>query len=404
MGNSTTSHLQAYTCLDPNLSRDSVTFEFWDSSNVNGDIKKGVLAIAVIVLVFSLIGLPGNAIIILSIIHKKLYKETTHILLLNLAISDFLLCLLVMPFIIVTGFAGGYIFGDSDYTRCQVCQSGLIVTALTIVSVYILGLLSVDRFIFIKFPLRYGRYVTVPRVIVSVLIMWVIAISVAVLPYSTLGEVGYSRVAATCAVIFVRRSLNTYYALLLVAVNIIPVVVTIVANIWIACIVRKQIRKLFKLDKSLSGEQKAHNAMQEQLRKRKNKRQLTLIRVFGAILIANLVVWLPLVICTLLLQGIDYNSIPLTMYIFVYLCLLIHPVIHPLIEGSLIPEIKSVFKTLLGVSLCQKLCKRKRGAVSTGASTDDEGSDSFGGGCIDLCSVAVLSGSQEEYTHDGSTS
>ena len=94
-------------------------------------------------LLFVLIGLPANAVIIVSTLRKS-RKDITRILLLNLAVSDFLVCLLVMPFTVVAGFAGGFIFGNSDYIRCQVCQTGVIFMILTILSVNILGLISVD--------------------------------------------------------------------------------------------------------------------------------------------------------------------------------------------------------------------------------------------------------------------
>ena len=150
MGNSSIGFVVTHSCKDDNISRSSITPEYWDSAGISEAYKVNSFALAVIMLIFLLIGLPANATIIVTIIYRKLYKETTYILLLNLAISDFLVCLLVLPFQIIAGFAGGYIFGESDYRRCQVCQAGLILTALTVFSINMLAFMSIDRFVFIK--------------------------------------------------------------------------------------------------------------------------------------------------------------------------------------------------------------------------------------------------------------
>ena len=138
MGNSTS--ILSISCNVENLSRNSVTPEYWDSASISGEFSANSTAIAVILLLFLLVGLPANVVIIVSILHQKLYKEATHILLLNLAISDLLFCVLIIPINVTAGFAGGYIFGGSDYVRCQVCKTGVIFTALSVFSVNILGL------------------------------------------------------------------------------------------------------------------------------------------------------------------------------------------------------------------------------------------------------------------------
>ena len=362
MGNSSTSFLPAYSCSDANLSRSSITPAYWDSFSINDDFKNSSIALAVIVLLFLIISFPSNVVIIVSIIQQKLYKQPTHILLLNLAISDSLVCLLVMPMVIVAGFAGSYIFGGNDYVRCQVCQTGLILTALTLISIWNIGFLSVDRFIYIKFPLRYSRYVTAPRIIILVCVSWVLSISAAVMPLAGFGEIKYSYSTSACIVNILGKAENVYYTITLLVLNLIPVMVAVVTNIWIACLVNKEIGIIYKIRKSFSSSRQLRTQKrntQKQIRRKKNKKQLTLVRVFGAILVACIVVWFPLVVHIILLLTIDPNDIPLGIYVIVYLCLILHSVLHPLIEGCFIPEIKTTFKNILGVSLCGKCCAKK---------------------------------------------
>lgn len=396
MGNSS-SFLPSYSCLDANLSRNTVTPEFWDSFSISDDFRSSSIVLAVIVLLLFLVGLPSNVIIAASIIGKKLYREPTHILLLNLAISDSLVCLLVMPQVIVAGFAGGYVFGDSDYVRCQVCQSGLILVALTLISMYTIGFLSVDRFVFIKFPLHYSMYITPLRVTLVVATAWVLSLSVALIPLSGFAEYKYSYTTSACILNLIGRNKATYYVGTLLFLNLVPVIVVIVTNIWIACFVRKEIHKVYKVRKSLSSNEQLRLQklnIQKAIRRKKNKKQLTLIRVFGAILIASVVVWLPLVIHIILLQTVDPNDIPLGVYVIVFVCLVLHSVLHPLIEGCIIPEIKSSFKNILGISVCKKCCRKDAGGVKK--DTEPSESNSLNSGsctCMDFCSYAVLQAS-----------
>lgn len=393
MGNSSTSFLPAYSCFDANLSRSSVTPEYWDSFSINDDFRSSSIALAVIVLLFFLVGLPSNVIIIVSIIQQKLYREPTHILLLNLAISDSLVCLLVMPKVIVAGFAGSYIFGDSDFVRCQVCQSGLILVGLTLISMYTIGFLSVDRFVFIKFPLHYSRYVTPRRVFLVVAAAWLLSFSVALIPISGFGEYKYSYTTSSCILNLLGRTKTIYYVGVLLVLNLVPVVVAVVSNIWIACFVRKEIQNVYRIRKTLSGSQQLRIQklnMQKAVRRKKNRKQLTLIRVFGALLIACIVVWLPVVVHIILLQTVDPNNIPLGVYMLVYLCLILHSVLHPLIEGCFIPEIKIAFNNILGISSCKKCCHKSVVKRDAEMSTLSEDNTLNSGSCLDLCSFAVL--------------
>ena len=93
---------------------------------------------------------------------KRLYEQPTHVLLLSLAFSNLLLCLLVMPFGIVAGFAREFVFGNNDYIRYQFCQlSGVLLTFFVESSFHTLTLVSLDRFIYIKMAIKYYKIVTV---------------------------------------------------------------------------------------------------------------------------------------------------------------------------------------------------------------------------------------------------
>lgn len=134
--------------------------------------------------------------------------------------------------------------------------------------------------------MRYNRYVTVPRVIVAVTLTWIVSTFLTLLPLSEFGGVEYSYTTATCVLDLIGSPKNIYYSFFLFALHFISVIVTITTNIWIVWIVSKQIGKVYRMRNGLSSNQElqAQNmSMREKIRKQKNLKQLTLTRVFGAI-------------------------------------------------------------------------------------------------------------------------
>ena len=351
MGNSSTSFLPNYSCSD-NLSKDSITPEYWGSfdiieDSISKDIRNGVVVIGVISLLFLLIGLPANLAVIVIIVQQKMYKESTHILLLNLAISDFLQCFLLLPFLFVAAFSEEFIFGNSDYTRCQVCQMvGSLATVSSLISVHTLCWLSVDRLIFVKFPLHYDRYVTTPRVIIIVVLAWIVSLAVAFIPLSGFGEIRYFYTISTCSLRFDGQLDNILYAAIIVIFPaLLAVLITVAANIWIACIAGGHIREVYSLrnEEPDSVENKRFKAI-------KKEKQFRLVGVFGAIVIGNFLCWSPICIFTIVLAiSQDEDVIPLGVFIMGYLSIYMRSLLNPLIESCFIPEIKTAVKKIFKV-------------------------------------------------------
>ena len=394
MGNSSLS-IPNVQCFDPNLSRNLVTPEFWEIHSINSTYSNNALGTAIVMLLFFIVGLPSNFLVIVSIVKEKLYKESTHILLLNLAISDLLVCFLVMPFTIVTGFAGEFVFGNSDYTRCRFCDFGAVFIALTIFSANIIAIISIDRFIYIKFPLRYNQLMRVPVVITVVIVFWIVSIFESLLPVIGFGQITFSFSTTACLLNLFgegKYTMNMYYMFLVIGFAIIPVGLIIFFNIWLACIVSKQIKAVYGTIQSLGNNEelrKYNQSLRKQIHKKRRK-QLVLVKAFGAILLSNIIVWIPLVCHFISTLIVDPNLIPLGNYSFAYISLIMHSVLHPLIEGWIIPEIKSSIKTLIGITFLQSRWRIHQSKLEA----DDECR------CCQLCSLALAQQSEESTTSD----
>ena len=350
-----------YSCFDGHLSRNEVTSRFW----TNQEHTTAALVHAVLTLVFFMVALPSNLLIILSMVWQRLYKEPTHILLLNLAISDLLLCVLVMPFTIAAGLAGEYIFGGSDYTRCRVCQMGVIFTILTVFSVHVLAMISLDRCLFIKLSFRYEAHVTMKRTVGVVATLWLLSILFSLPPLFGFGDIDYTFPISTCTPRFeysTTLTKNIYYILFVVLECLLPIGLIVVTNAWLVCIVRRHLAKL-RQEVSTSSDSKQNwkkykESLKEGVSSARNRKHLRLMVVFGVILAANLVTWIPLIVRSVvsLVYGSD-DILPGWTVVLVYLCLVSHSFLHPLIQASLIPEVRKFSISLLVKCLSLNNCK-----------------------------------------------
>ncbi|XP_039673273.1 trace amine-associated receptor 13c-like [Perca fluviatilis] len=119
----------------------------------------------------SLITVTLNLLIIISISHFRQLHTPTNILLLSLAVSDFLVGLVLMP-VEVLRKTSCWFLGDlvcATYTNF----SGII----TVCSIGDMVLISVDRYVAICDPLHYTTKVTVNRVKLCVCLCWLYSVS-----------------------------------------------------------------------------------------------------------------------------------------------------------------------------------------------------------------------------------
>ncbi|KAG7502861.1 trace amine-associated receptor 13c-like, partial [Solea senegalensis] len=108
-----------------------------------------------------------NLLVIISISHFKQLHTTTNLLLLSLAVADFLVGLLQMPLLLLHN-QGCWFLGDI------MCVVHYFLAALVIsVSLGSMVLISVDRYIAICNPMFYTTRVTLTRVTLCVCLCWI---------------------------------------------------------------------------------------------------------------------------------------------------------------------------------------------------------------------------------------
>ena len=332
------SNHEVYVYCFENVSSNTISEFGWIIRHPDNEVPDVGYGIAAVLFLLMLLAVPWNLLVIIAILQNKLYIQPTVMLLLNLTVTNLLLSLLVMPFNIYIGIRGEYVFGYSDQQRCAVCQTGIFTIILPCVSLHTLALISVDRFIYLKIPMKYDTTVTKWRVLVAIAIIWVICTVIALPPLFGFGEINFSYEVATCTLIFIGQthiSQNYNYVLLLMIFVTIPVITLFVMYVWIVCIIRSSLVR--KLKRSVPIARNTESLVVAVTRVH-GKSQLRMAWLFSAIFTANIITWLP-VIGMAVSAGVG-DAAPALAFTIVYLVYLSETVIHPVLMVFIIRDIK----------------------------------------------------------------
>ena len=356
-----------FSCLT-NVSKEHVTPIVWttthtlDDGSVDERAYRNGYAVSTVALIIFMLGTPLNYWVVSVILYKKLCKVAAVIPMLSLALSNLLLCHLILPFIIVSGYSREFIFGSSDYSRCKVCSLGVANVILPYVSAFNLALMSVGKLLYLKFPLKYDRLFTPKRTALVSLLFWVMGILIALPPLFGFGTVLYFDAAATCVPLIIGGGEifpSHYYTLPMSGVAIITLSTTTLMYLWVALIIRRYILQnpvqfakinANAIKKSLKNTEE--NGKQHGI-KHHGIKQIKLIQLLGIIILSNIVTWTPLLILGII--GAITEELPTPLISAFYLLYLSEVVIHPLVQIMLIHELKETVIVLLSTLKKTKL-------------------------------------------------
>ncbi|KAJ8311939.1 hypothetical protein KUTeg_010506 [Tegillarca granosa] len=162
------------TCCEGKNTSTVFDFDRYISKN-NRDFLAGLYAIISLVTIF------GNSFVLISIYKFKQFQTNLFLLLANLAISDLLVGLLVIPYEVV--FYSFLIHQtDSDLYKYACLIRYTLGPIFLGASVWSLWCISVERYFAVIYPLKHLRLCTKNRLIALILTLWVIAITIGILP------------------------------------------------------------------------------------------------------------------------------------------------------------------------------------------------------------------------------
>ncbi|CAB4066029.1 ASTA-R [Lepeophtheirus salmonis] len=142
------SHSTMYTTSYPINTQLNETF--YDESWADEMEKVISIVVPIFFSIVALVGLFGNLLVVMVVTFNKQMRNTTNLLILNLAVADILFIVFCVPFT-ATGYALPHDWPFGDYW-CKIVQFLIYGTAF--ISIYTLVLMSLDRFLAVVYPIE----------------------------------------------------------------------------------------------------------------------------------------------------------------------------------------------------------------------------------------------------------
>ena len=324
-----------FSCKRSTLDPDAITnATIWE---VREDIVEGKIGIALVISILFVIAFTWNLFIIITYIVKhNLLKQPANIFLFTLAITDFMISLLVLPVSVVNYAAERFFIGDNDKTRCDVCYTqAFFLMFLILLSLHILASLSVDRCFLLSQPIKYKKKCKPVFAVVTIISLWFICSFVMILPVFGFGEWEFNRSMALCIARW-QPFENLYFMAFVMMEAMIPIIILCVTNIWTYKIVRRFLKKRLTRRRSYRGSRKE---MREDDHSHQ-RQQTQLVKVFGALFIAHCITWTPIVVMIVVVAATQGEGIPDYIFVIGWILTVSNSAVHPIIESFFNKELR----------------------------------------------------------------
>ncbi|XP_044222231.1 trace amine-associated receptor 6-like [Thunnus albacares] len=302
-----------------------------NSSCRKSEPPHSAIFIYILLFVISMFTAALNLLVVISISHFRQLHTSTNLVLLSLAVSDFLVGLLVMPVeILLTETC--WILGD---IMCALYY--VLPFIITSASVGNMVLISVDRYVAICDPLHYPTKVTKKIVIICICLCWICSVfySIIIL-YDNLKQPGrYNSCYGECVV-------NIAGAVDLVLTFIIPISVIIVLYMRVFVVAVSQARAMRSGIAAVS--------LQHSVKITVLKSEIKAARTLGIVIIVFLMCFSPYYCVSLTGQDILVGS---TTEAFMIFLMYFNSCLNPVIYAFFYPWFKKAIKLIVTLQILQ---------------------------------------------------
>lgn len=279
----------------------------------------------------------GNMAVIISVAHFKQLHSPTNFLVLSMAITDFLLSCVVMPFSMIRSIEFCWHFGDL-FCKVHSCCDIMLCTT----SIFHLCFISVDRYYAVCDPLHYVTKITIPVIEVFLLVSWSIPILFAFgLVFSELNLIGVEDfvAAADCTGVCVLIFNKLWGVLASFIAFFLPGMVMVGIYIHIFTVARKHARQI---GTGPGTKQAILESKVKVTSKKESKATKTLSIVMGVFVLC----WLPFFVLTIIDPFIDFTT-PEDLYnVFLWLGYF-NSTFNPIIYGMFYPWFRKALRMIV---------------------------------------------------------
>ena len=264
--------------LDPEKENCNFYVPVWRAEYLRDDTYKHLVALVCIDIITAMPTILLNALVIFAVATRRRLRNNSTILLASLAGADLLTGLVVLPFAFAIDLKR--LLGFDSF--CLLEKAFTVTLAMvTYASISHLVIISIDRFIAIKYPLRYQEIVTETRIIFGIVLDWGFTLLV------TINELVLALIDGD-SVYSIYSHVNT---IIQMAIGTLSTVVISLSYGYIYSETRRQVKRL-----------KAEQLPQEEVQRIRNDR--TAATTLAIILIVLVATYLPTIVLTALSSSI----------------------------------------------------------------------------------------------------
>uniref|UniRef100_A0A061QFZ7 Putative dopamine D1 receptor n=1 Tax=Cupiennius salei TaxID=6928 RepID=A0A061QFZ7_CUPSA len=315
---------------------------------------KCLVGIPLAIIIF--MAIMGNLLVCLAIYTDRRLRKLGNLFLVSLALADLFVSSLVMTFAVPNDLMGYWMFGP------QFCDTWIAFDVMcSTASILNLCAISLDRFIHIKDPLRYGRWMTKRVVLLAIAGIWLMSALVSFLPIS-LGWHKPKKVAEsldehsrpTCAldltpIYAVVSSIISFYA---------PCVVMVALYTRLYLYARKHVRNIRAVTKTSSPGPKSCTSNHHHHHNMDHKAAITLGFIMGTFLVC----WVPF-FCINIVAAVCKSCISDMVFKFLtwlgYCNSALNPIIYSIFNTEFREAFRRILLTYLQADCCStSVCRR----------------------------------------------
>ncbi|KAL5252486.1 hypothetical protein ACHWQZ_G015307 [Mnemiopsis leidyi] len=223
-----------------NMSHFLVTPAFYlekDWRKKSEDLVKNDIYIGMICLVLAFLIVMSNALLMIALWRQRSRKLNTHTLVFWLAVNDMMVGIFVLPSTLPSLFTKRQI--EIPPIFCSV--SGVVTSVTVTMSVLIVMCLTVDRFIAVKFPVRYPRICSRTRIHLITALVWTEAILFSVIPLvPQFGGYRFNNSTCTCTKKIGRNKTNPFSIASYTLCVVVPLGTVVIAGVAIVVILLRK--------------------------------------------------------------------------------------------------------------------------------------------------------------------